>query len=227
MLYYGCVQKWRDRQVEHLILMDTVLAVQLDESAFDAPVETRIIIIAVNIVKAVCKSAKIAGLNVPGSGMQGAVAFLETVSDQYGKCRYKPEWQSPGTTMTSVGMLCRLFAGARPTDAQVVGGANFLLQNLPVWGENGINVDMYYWYYGTMSMFQVGGTSWKKWNTALRDMLCDNQRRGKVRDGSAQDVDGSWDPVGKWAVRGGRAYATATGALCLEVYYRYLPLYRQ
>jgi len=172
------------------------------------------------------KSARVAGLKVPGSGMQGAMTFLETVSDQYGKCRYKAEWQSPGTTMTSVGMLCRLFAGARPNDAKVVGGANYLLKYLPVWGENGINVDMYYWYYGTMSMFQVGGATWKKWNQALRDMLCDNQRRGKLRDGSKEDVDGSWDPVGKWAVRPGRAYSTAMGALSLEVYYRYLPMYR-
>jgi hypothetical protein len=173
------------------------------------------------------KSAKIAGLNVPGSSLQGALTFTDKVSDQYGKCRYKPDWLSPNPTMTSVGMLVRLYTGSRPTDAKVSGGANYLLKSLPVWGENGVGVNMYYWYYGTMTMFQVGGEPWKKWNTALRDMLCDNQRKGGPRDGSEKDVDGSWDPVGAWATRGGRTYATAVGALCLEVYYRYLPLYRQ
>ncbi|MHC4914721.1 MAG: prenyltransferase/squalene oxidase repeat-containing protein, partial [Planctomycetota bacterium] len=173
------------------------------------------------------KSAKIAGLNVPNSGFQGAVTFCDTVSDQYGRCRYKADWLTPNHTMTSVGMLVRLYTGSRPDDPKVNGGANYLLKSLPVWGENGNGVNMYYWYYGTMTMFQVGGEPWKKWNFALRDMLCDNQRVGGPKDGSAEDVDGSWDPVGAWATRGGRVYSTAVGALCLEVYYRYLPLYRQ
>ena len=50
-------------------------------------------------------------------------------------------------------------------------------------------------------------------------------------DGSDRDVDGSWDyekdPYGgkiSWS-RCGRVYTTALGALCLEVYYRYLPMY--
>ena len=33
---------------------------------------------------------------------------------------------------------------------------------------------------------------------------------------------GSWDPIGPWGEgEGGRVYSTATGALILEVYYRY------
>jgi hypothetical protein len=171
------------------------------------------------------KSAKIAGLNVPASGMQGAVSFTDTVSDQYGKCRYKSDWLSPNYTMTSVGMLVRLYTGCGPGDPRVSGGANYLMESLPVWGENGVGVNFYYWYYGTMTVFQVGGEPWQRWNESLRDMLCDNQRIGGPKDGSAQDVDGSWDPVGTWSTRGGRAYSTAVGALCLEVYYRYLPIY--
>jgi hypothetical protein len=173
------------------------------------------------------KSAKIAGLRVPDAAFQGAVTFTDSVSDQYGKCRYKADWLSPNYTMTSVGMLVRLYTGSAPGDAKVSGGANYLLQKLPVWGENGMGVNMYYWYYGTMTMFQVGGDPWKKWNGALRDMLCSNQRRAGPKDGTAADVDGSWDPVCEWGTRGGRVYSTATGALCLEVYYRYLPIYRQ
>jgi hypothetical protein len=39
------------------------------------------------------------------------------------------------------------------------------------------------------------------------------------------DDAGSWDPNDVWGGHGGRVYTTAMGALCLEVYYRYLPLY--
>jgi hypothetical protein len=176
------------------------------------------------------KSAKIAGLTVPPGATQGAMAFLEQVSDQYGKCRYQPTRLSPSHTMTSVGMLCRLFTGSPPNDPRVVGGAEYLMKALPMWGENGVGVDMYYWYYATLTLFQVGGEPWKKWNSLLRDTLCDNQRRPDkahpALDGSANDVDGSWDPVCAWGGSpGGRAYTTATGALILEVYYRYLPMY--
>ena len=36
---------------------------------------------------------------------------------------------------------------------------------------------------------------------------------------------GTWDPDPQWGGYGGRVYSTATAALCLEVYYRYLPIY--
>ena len=157
----------------------------------------------------------------------GALAFADSVSDQYGKSRYQPDWLSPNPTLTSVGMLVRLYTGSKPDHPKVSGGANYLLKSLPMWGENGVGANMYYWYYGTMTMFQVGGAAWKKWNTAMRDMLCDNQRKGGPKDGTDKDVDGSWDPVGAWATRGGRVYSTALGALCLEVYYRDLPIYKQ
>jgi hypothetical protein len=171
------------------------------------------------------KSARVAKLNVPGAALQGALSFTDKCSDQYGKCRYKADWLSPNPTMTSVGMLVRLYTGSRPASAKVSGGANYLLKNLPVWGENGVGANMYYWYYGTMTMFHVRGEAWKKWNAAMVEALIPNQRGDGPKDGTARDVHGSWDPVGAWATRGGRAYATATGALCLEVYYRYLPLY--
>ncbi|MHC4915287.1 MAG: prenyltransferase/squalene oxidase repeat-containing protein, partial [Planctomycetota bacterium] len=154
------------------------------------------------------KSAKVAGLNVPGTAMQGAMAFTDSAGDQYGRCRYKADWLTPNSTMTSVGMLVRLYGGCRPGDPKVSGGANYLLKDLPVWGENGNGVNFYYWYYGAMT-----------------DALVPNQRDDGPKDGSAEDVHGSWDPVGAWCTRGGRAYSTAVGALCLEVYYRYLPIY--
>ena len=75
----------------------------------------------------------------------------------------------------------------------------------------------YFWYSGTLGMFQMGGDSWRAWNGALRDMLVDNQCTAQ----HGADLNGSWDP------RGGesRIFSTAVGALCLEVYYRYLPMY--
>jgi hypothetical protein len=121
--------------------------------------------------------------------------------------------------MTSVGMLCRQFIGFRREDPLLQGAAGYLAENLPEW--EGGNVNFYYWYYGTLVMFQMGGGHWKAWNGAIRDMLIDHQIKSPDKD-----YDGSWDPVGAWCARGGRTFSTAMGCLILEVYYRYLPIYR-
>jgi hypothetical protein len=63
---------------------------------------------------------------------------------------------------------------------------------------------------------------WETWNHKIRRLLIDTQSK----DGCAA---GSWtcpndkDP---WAEHGGRLMMTSLAALTLEVYYRYLPLYK-
>jgi hypothetical protein len=123
------------------------------------------------------------------------------------------------------GALCRLLMGTPNTDKTIIGAAEHVLGTLPVWGDGGRSVDFDYWLWGTTAAFQCGGETWKKWNAATRDMLCDNQRRGGPMDGSVNDVDGSWDRHGPGSGRLGRLGVTAQGVLTLETYYRYLPMY--
>ena len=74
---------------------------------------------------------------------------------------------------------------------------------------------MYYWYYGSYAMYQMGGNQyWNAWNKAMKKAVVESQRK----DG---DFLGSWDPVGPWGFAGGRVYSTASMVLCLEVYFRY------
>jgi hypothetical protein len=168
------------------------------------------------------KSAIVAGLDVDRSAFRGAAALVDSVTKPgayQGMCSYRPTY--PATpTMTSVGGLCWQFMGWRRDDPKLVGAANYLKANLPVWDVELGEVNFYYWYYGTMVMFQMGGDWWKAWNGALRDMLIEKQRTGPPR------IDGSWDPLDMRCTEGGRCFTTASGALCLEVYYRYLPIYQ-
>jgi hypothetical protein len=80
--------------------------------------------------------------------------------------------------------------------------------------------NLYYWYYGTLCMFQKGGDHWKSWNEPMKQILPEKQRK----DG---DFDGSWDVFYDFNgghIYGGRVMSTSLGALCLEVYYRYQKL---
>ena len=93
-------------------------------------------------------------------------------------------------------------------------GSSLCLKNLPTWDEASGHIDMYYWYYGTLAIFQVGSDAWKQWNAALKDAVIDHQRK-------EGDEKGSWDPAGPWGRDGGRVYSTAVCVMCMEVYYRY------
>ncbi|HBN74959.1 MAG TPA: hypothetical protein DD473_03875, partial [Planctomycetaceae bacterium] len=78
---------------------------------------------------------------------------------------------------------------------------------------------LYYWYYGTLAMYQFGGEEWNQWNGQVRELLIAKQRK-------QGPLAGSWNPDGPWGGYGGRIYSTALATLSLEVYYRFLPLYR-
>jgi hypothetical protein len=136
-------------------------------------------------------------------GDDGSV--IRGVNESYGKM----------PTMTSVGIICRIFCGQPRGDRKVLQGVDILMANLPDWNKpKNDKVDYYYWYYGTYAMFQYGGEKWQKWNEAMKKALLGTQRQGGC-------ADGSWDPIDKWGMVGGRVYATALNCLTLEIYYRY------
>jgi hypothetical protein len=83
-------------------------------------------------------------------------------------------------------------------------------------GDDG-SIDMYYWFFGTLALFQVGGEEWRAWSGALKDAVVARQHPA----GSGSRT-GSWDPIDPWGLTdGGRIYSTALQTLTLEVYYRY------
>ena len=100
-----------------------------------------------------------------------------------------------------------------PTAAEA---ADQLLSEMP--GDGPVN--LYYWYYATLGLYQAQGDHWQRWNRALQKNLVARQR-------DSGNVAGSWDPESVWGNYGGRVYSTALATLCLEVYYRYLPRYLQ
>lgn len=202
--------------LDYLLSIKTDPAIHYGTNADGAPMSMSVM----GWLMMACKSSKIAGLKVPDDVFVKYRARLEelTDKDQSGNPVGVAYIAKGGVTkpMTAVGMLIYEYTGSKKFELD--GLADSLLKEIPVWG--GKTDKFYYWYYGTLAMFQYGGDKWKKWNTALMTTLVDNQRKGGPLDGSLQDTDGSWDPVMHWNTYG-RVYTTAMGAFCLEVYYRY------
>jgi hypothetical protein len=78
-------------------------------------------------------------------------------------------------------------------------------------------------------MHNVPGPEWESWNRKMRKALIESQIKEKC-------AAGSWDPdkgppstpcsKDPWGDAGGRIMVTSLACLSLEVYYRYLPLYK-
>jgi hypothetical protein len=177
------------------------------------------------------KSARGAGLDIDPAAFDGAKAWLDKVTEpEYGRAGYTARGNGPARpqelmdkfpadkseSLTAVAVLARIFCGAKQGDEMVAKGAELCARSLPTWDEAAGTIDYYYWYYGTLAMFQVGGDKWKRWNDALTTSVVAHQRMDPT-----DDRRGSWDPLDPWSAEGGRVYSTALNVLNLEVTYRY------
>ena len=170
------------------------------------------------------KSAQMAGLTVSSQTMAGCSKWLKSSSNaekggKGGLFSYVPGGgHSP--TMTSVGVLGTQYLGAQRNDPRIVEGMNYFMTQLP----NPRSRNCYYWYYATQVMHNLPGPEWDQWNRVMRTVLVESQ----TKEGCAL---GSWDPnlptPDPWGKHGGRVMVTSIATLTLEVYYRYLPLYKQ
>lgn len=179
------------------------------------------------------KSARTAGLDVPDETFDKAIDFLvvhgrkQRQSNQSkfgGLAGYRVSVsrenntetvEPPKPSMTAESLFCKQMLGIDRKHPSYNEAIEYLQANLP----RRARQDLYYWYYGTLAMYQHGGDPWRRWNDTLRDALVADQR-------SDGDFAGSWNPRAPWGDFGGRVFSTSLSTLCLEVYYRFLPLYQ-
>jgi hypothetical protein len=161
------------------------------------------------------KSAYMARLLVPELTIQKISTGLDGLqSGEYGAF-YGYNKPGKGTATTSVGLLARMYLGWDQTHPGLARGMQYIAQH----GPNPDN--MYFTYYATLAMFQYTsgeGPVWQQFNVSMRESLISAQHQ-------TGHETGSWS-IGTYLNQGGRLYSTAMCAMCLEVYYRYMPVYQ-
>jgi len=191
------------------------------------------------------KSGYMADLSVSPNTVQGARFFLDSAQKSEGaEYAYVVELNDPrgmrvklpgmvldkklgklipklpgGSKATSaIGLLCRMYLGWEHDNEMLKQGVLRLAKQGPAVG------DAYYNYYASQVLFQYTsgkGELWKKWNEKMRSMLVSSQSKEGHEKGSwAFDLEKHHNKVG------GRLYCTALASMTLEVYYRYLPVYK-
>lgn len=166
--------------------------------------------------------AKGAYIDVPKRSFNRASHFLNSVrSGKHGGLFAYQPGNAPSPAMTAEGLLSREYLGWPQDHPGLTEGVQWLMRDLP----NQREPNIYCWYYATQVIHNIGGEPWKKWNAAVRNALLSMQEK-------AGHPTGSWAPRGGAisggydTAIGGRIYMTSLALCTLEVYYRYLPIYR-
>ena len=160
-------------------------------------------------------SGRMAGLQTTRMVTGKTVQYLDIVHNKTtGTYGYTSAVRAGSTNTTAIGTLCRMYLHFG-FDSNVMKKSVLETAKLDPVGN-----DLYNKYYAIQVLHHVGGPVWEKWNAPCRDHLV------KLQVKSA-DHAGSWQPLSSWAVSaGGRHYETCLSIMCLEVYYRHLPIYK-
>ena len=162
-------------------------------------------------------SAQAAGVPIQERVWRGADRWLDRVAlGEYGGLAcYTPDRRLPSASMTAEAMVCRAFLGNRTGSPAQTEAADYVARH----GTRPDSTqDLYFAYYATLALYPLQDERWTAWNQRLTsDLLREQQSQGQLA--------GSWDPTTKWGATGGRVYTTAMACLCLETYYRYLPVF--
>lgn len=164
------------------------------------------------------KSAEMAGIAVPSESRSGMLRFLRSVSkgQHRGLASYRPT-DPVSRTMTAEALACRYFLNVDQDYRSINEATRYLTAELP--GRATGKPNFYYWYYATLALRQSESEDWRRWNDSLQQALLSRQE-------TVGSLAGSWSPKTVWGSYGGRVYSTSLATLCLEVYYRYLPVYQ-
>jgi hypothetical protein len=165
------------------------------------------------------RSAVRAGLKVPGSTVDKLKQFLKNSQSTSGGFHYSLPRGGESLGCTAAGLFASIMWEC--CDDKVIDkGLKYCDQwndTLPDRNRTRDFEYIYYWYYRTMVSFQVQGREWKRWNGIIRPYLVSRQSKEGHELGSWSIIDYN---------NCGRVYSTALAVICLEVYYRYMPIYR-
>jgi hypothetical protein len=167
------------------------------------------------------RSAHIAGIKISPKIVNSCTMYLDHAAADENRVTYAYQPGRPATAvMTAEALVCRQILGWPRDFPPLVKGASQVAQDLALLADRNI----YYWYYGTQLLHNMKDQDWENWNPRVREALIEMQ----VKNDSC--AKGSWDPLqpvpDQWGRGAGRLFVTSLSILTLEVYYRYLPLYR-
>jgi squalene cyclase len=171
--------------------------------------------ISVTVLQVVAlRAAKNAGFNVPQTTIDNAVTYVKRCfHPASGGFTYQPN-REPGFARTAAALYSLQVCGLYD-DEMVKRGADYLLK---------YNKEREQWFtygnfYAAPSLYMVGGETWQKWYSQLKEIL--------LRNVSTRNDFCWWEPRLDHGRAVGAVYCTAVYTMILAMPYHYIPLYQR
>jgi hypothetical protein len=161
----------------------------------------------------VLRSAKFGTLLVANEPQARSQRYLNAQQAANGKHYYGRYMPGYDVQATAIGLVGRVAVNDTSDDAKWHEAAQWAAATGPAPHD----VERNFWV--TQVARQTGGETWRRWSDQLRTLIVKRQ----AGDGPER---GSWFDAEDLAADKGRIYQTALNTMCLEVYYRHLPVYR-
>ena len=190
------------------LAVDVILRAQNPQGGWrynPAPTDADISVTVMQVVA--LASAKEAGIFVPDTTIQKAVAYVTSCQHQQtGGFAYQPGG-GPGFARTAAGVMSLMMCGRRDSDA-AKRGRDYLINQPQNVFESADGYYHYAHYYAIQAMYQAGDEYYQQWYPKIRDSLLKKQA-----------AEGNWP--------GGHGIGTQMAILILGVPYRFLPIYQR
>lgn len=157
------------------------------------------------------RSARNAGLDIPKTTIDRAVAYVRQCQNADGGFQYQLQRGGSAWPRTGAGVASLFYAGVYE-DQAIDRGINYLMGNAFPGSARADNTHYFYGhYYSVQAMYLAGGDAWARWWPAIREEL--------IRK---QGADGLWDDD-----HAGKAYGAAMALIVLQMPKRYLPIFQK
>ena len=158
------------------------------------------------------RSARLNGAVLPSDAIEKAVLYIRrSQRENDGAFSYQGNWGQYAETLSGAAILCLELCG-RHLDPASLKGAAFVRRTYRQ-ALTGGGHPYYGLYYTAQGLFQLGGETWKEFETWMYETFRKRQK-----------PDGSWRGGGD---EGNPVYSTAMTVLAFTVPYRMLPIYQR
>ncbi len=158
------------------------------------------------------RAARNAGVFVPHSTVDRAVAYVKDCQNQDGGFTYRANDGGESEFPRSAAAVVALYSAGIYGGEELRQGLDYLMQFPPT--VSGFGKTSYYFYghyYAVQAMWQARGTYWSTWYPAIRDVLLQTQNQ----------EDGAWPSSIS------REFGTAMACLVLQMPQNYLPIFQR